>query len=136
MASNRRASREAIQKRRAGRALNDLFSGRGSGQLDGRTEKRRQRLLEELRENKRRGSGEELKPLEVLSHANELLEMGESMAGLRKLCAARKPPGDREQLVYVVQQVHEAYGFRPEVWGLVGVSDEVLKAAGVPLAEE
>ncbi|MCA9643075.1 MAG: hypothetical protein H6718_08780 [Polyangiaceae bacterium] len=136
MASNKRASREAIQKRRAGRALNDLFAGRGNGPLDGRTEKRRQRLLEELRENKRRGSGEELKPLEVLSHANELLDMGETVVSLRKLCAQRKPPGDRDQLVYVVRQVHEAYGFRSEVWGLVGVADEVLREAGVPLVEE
>ncbi len=133
MTKDRRASPDAIEKRRAGRALNDLLTGRGPGRLDGRTEKRRLRLLEELKENKRRGSGEELKPLEVLSHAHELLELGETLVGLKRLCTARKPPAEREQLVEVVRRVHEAYAFRAEVWSLVGVGDEVLRAAGVPL---
>ena len=49
-AQNRRGSPEAIEKRRAARVFNDVLGGRASGahKLDGRTEKRRQRLLKEL----------------------------------------------------------------------------------------
>ena len=47
---NRRGSPEAIEKRRAARQFNDVLGGRGASaqKLDGRTEKRRQRLLKEL----------------------------------------------------------------------------------------
>ncbi len=57
-ATNRRGSPEAIEKRRVARVFNDILGGSGSaaGKLDGRTEKRRQRLLSELEAGKARGS--------------------------------------------------------------------------------
>src|SRR5512146_414104 len=63
---NRRGSPEAIEKRRVARVFNDVLGGRlaSAHKLDGRTEKRRQRLLAELEAGKARGS-RELKPLDV-----------------------------------------------------------------------
>ncbi len=57
-AQNRRGSPEAIEKRRAARLFNDILGGRSAGakKLDGRTEKRRQRLLRELEAGTARGS--------------------------------------------------------------------------------
>ena len=48
--------------------FNDLLGGRGptAQKLDGRTEKRRQRLLKELELGMARGAKRELKPLDVL----------------------------------------------------------------------
>ncbi|HEY8429496.1 MAG TPA: hypothetical protein VIL20_14020, partial [Sandaracinaceae bacterium] len=67
----RRGSPEAIAKRRAARALNTLFEkGRTETAMDGRTLKRKRRLMQELKEGKR---GETLKAHEVLGHVTELL---------------------------------------------------------------
>jgi hypothetical protein len=129
--SNRRGSPEAIAKRRAGRRFNDLFDEGGPGLLDGRTQKRRQRLLQELEAGKARGSGRELKPLDVLSHVSELLELCEPLATLRKVCRTRPVPATAEPLVEVVAQLHRAYGFRPEAYRFVGIDDAVLRAAGI-----
>ena len=129
--SNRRGSPEAVAKRRAGRRFNDLFEDAGSGRLDGRTRKRRQRLLQELEQGKARGSGRELKPLDVLSHVSELLALGEPLAAIRKVCRPRPPPESDEPLVEVVSQLHRAYGFRPEAYRFVGLDDAVLRAAGI-----
>ncbi|MEO7094506.1 MAG: hypothetical protein ABI175_14720, partial [Polyangiales bacterium] len=70
---NRRGSPEAIEKRKVARMFNDLLGGRGasSAKLDGRTEKRRQRLLRELEQGAARGA-RELKPLDVLQRVQEL----------------------------------------------------------------
>ena len=66
--SNRRGSPEAIAKRRAGRAFNvALGAGGDRRRLDGRSQKRRQRLLSELSTGRARGSRKPLKPLDVLS---------------------------------------------------------------------
>ena len=77
---NRRGSPEAIEKRRVARLFNDILGGRGAGahKQDGRTEKRRQRLLRELEQGKVRGA-RELKPLDVLGRVHELLELGEPL---------------------------------------------------------
>jgi hypothetical protein len=128
---NRRGSPEAIAKRRAGRAFNDLFDPGSGGLLDGRTQKRRQRMLYELEHNKARGSGRELKPLDVLSHVSELLALGETLAAIRKVCKPRPAPEVEGSLVTVVQELHRAYGFRPEAYRFVGLDDGVLRAAGV-----
>jgi hypothetical protein len=128
---NRRGSPEAIEKRRVARAFNDLMGGGGSApKLDGRTEKRRQRLLRELEEGKAHGA-RELKPLDVLTRVNELLELGEQIATIRK---ARKLPraiAADEGTVELVHRLHNAYGFRRETYRFVGISDEVLQEAGV-----
>lgn len=128
---NRRASPEAIAKRRAARAFNDLLDPSGTGRLDGRTEKRRQRLLSELEAGRRRGSGRELKPVEILSHVDELLGLGESAASLRKVLKPRQFPAEPEALVGVLRRLHQAYGFRPEAYRFLGLDDAVLRSAGV-----
>jgi hypothetical protein len=128
---NRRGSVEAIEKRRAGRLFNDVLGGRRvTGKLDGRTEKRRQRLLAELETGLTRGK-RELKPLDVLQRVQELLELGESVAAIRRVAKARKAPAAPETLVEIVSQLHKAYNFRTEVYRFVGIDDDVLAQAGV-----
>lgn len=124
-----RGSAEAIEKRRVARQLNSLFgTGTGTpGKLDGRTEKRRLRLLKELKEGK---SGQALKPIEIVTHANELLEMGETLAAIRKN-GVKTPKFELDgspEKVETVLRAQEAYGFRPEVWKLLGVDIAELSA--------
>ena len=89
--ANRRGSPEAIEKRRAARFFNDVLGGRSSAvnRLDGRTQKRRQRLLKELETGKARGT-RDLKPLDVLLRVQELLELGEGVSALRKVVKVKK----------------------------------------------
>src|SRR5687767_10334138 len=115
-----RGSAEAIEKRRVARQLNTLFLGRDArGKVDGRTEKRRQRLLKELREGRR---GQPLKPIEIVTHAHELLELGESIQSIKKNGVlvprnADLPP----DVSSVAKRAQQAYGFHPEVWRLLGI---------------
>lgn len=129
---NRRGSPEAIEKRRAARVFNDVLGGRGLGasKLDGRTEKRRQRLLKELSDGKARGA-RELKPLDVLQRVQELMDLGEPLANIRKVAKVRKSPVPAEGIIDVVERLHRAYAFRPEVYRFVGIGEDVLRAAGV-----
>jgi hypothetical protein len=130
-AASGRASAEAIEKRRVARQLNSLFGGEGeSGKLDGRTEKRRQRLLKELKEGR---SGQPLKPIEIVVHANELLLLGETVASIRKngVKAPKVELSANEETVECVRRAQEAYGFRPEAWKLLGIDfDEFTTARG------
>jgi hypothetical protein len=135
-APNKRGSPEAIEKRRAARIFNDVVGGRGMGgpKLDGRTEKRRQRLLRELEAGTARSK--ELKPLDVLQHVNELLALGEPLSSIRKVAKVKKPANVSEaSMIDVVAKLHKAYNFRPEAYRFVGVGDEVLRSAGVLSAE-
>src|SRR5215472_9876666 len=129
---NRRGSPEAIEKRKAARLFNDILGGRGAGahKRDGRTEKRRQRLMRELEAGKARGA-RELKPLDVLQRVHELLELGEPLSSIRKVAKVRKGVVPPEEMVEVVSRLHKAYGFRPECYRFVGVGDDVLRSAGV-----
>jgi hypothetical protein len=131
-ALNRRGSPEAIEKRKAARIFNDVLGGGGGAghKLDGRTEKRRQRLLKELEQGMARGT-KELKPLDVLQHVQELLELGEPLSSIRKVTKIRKNVLPPESIVDVVGRLQKAYGFRPEVYRFVGIGEEVLKSAGV-----
>jgi hypothetical protein len=133
---NRRGSPEAIEKRRAARLFNDVLGGRGGGphKRDGRTEKRRQRLMRELESGKVRGS-RELKPLDVLQRVHELLELGEPLRSIRKAAKVRRSSVPAEAMVEVVGRLHKAYGFRAECYRFVGVVDDVLRSAGVLNAE-
>jgi hypothetical protein len=135
-AQNRRGSPEAIEKRRVARLFNDILGGRGSGRhkQDGRTEKRRQRLIRELESGKVRGS-REMKPLDVLVRVNELLKLGESLSSIRKIAKVRKTAVSPEEMVDVVTRLHKAYAFRHECYRFVGVADDVLRSAGVLSAE-
>lgn len=130
--ANRRGSPEAIEKRKAARIFNDVLGGRGlsANKLDGRTEKRRQRLLRELENGTARGA-RELKPLDVLQHVQELLEMGESLGAIRKVAKVRKSALPPDSVVDVVERLHKAYEFRPEAYRFVGIGDDVLRSAGV-----
>ena len=133
---NRRGSPEAIEKRRVARLFNDILGGRGGGaaKRDGRTEKRRQRLMRELESGKVRGS-REMKPLDVLQRVHELMELGEPLSSIRKVTKVRKHTVPPESIVEVVSRLHKAYGFRPECYRFVGVDDDVLRSAGVLGAE-
>ncbi len=130
--ANRRGSPEAIEKRRVARVFNDILGGRGASanKLDGRTEKRRQRLLKELEAGKARGS-RELKPLDVLQRVQELMDLGEPLSSIRKIAKVRKSTVAPESIVGVVERLHRAYSFRPEVYRFVGIGEEVLREAGV-----
>ncbi len=131
-APNRRGSPEAIEKRRAARMFNDVLGGggAGAGKLDGRTEKRRKRLMKELEDGVARGS-RELKPLDVLQRVQELMDLGEPLSSIRKVAKMRKSNLPPESMVDVVGRLHKAYAFRPEVYRFVGIGEEVLRTAGV-----
>lgn len=124
-ATTRRGSPEAIAKRRVARALNKLFEESGAtGNLDGRTLKRKQRLMRELKEGKR---GKPLKALEVLTHANELLTLGETLTSLRKLkpkLPATPPLTSESAEVYAETQRN--YGFDPKAWKVLGIDIDKL----------
>lgn len=134
-AENRRGSPEAVEKRRVARAFNDVLGGGGArAKLDGRTEKRRQRLLAELESGKARGGRRDLKPIDVLLRVQELLDLGEPLASLRKVTRGARKAGavvDAAALAPVLARLHAAYGFRPEAYRFVGLDDDVLRAAGV-----
>ena len=129
---NRRGSPEAIEKRRVARVFNDILGGHGAAanKLDGRTEKRRQRLLKELEAGKARGS-KELKPLDVLQRVQELMDLGEPLASIRKVTKVKKSAVAPDSIVDVVERLHRAYGFRPEVYRFVGIGEDILREAGV-----
>jgi len=129
---NRRGSPEAIEKRRAARMFNDVLGGRGSatGKLDGRTEKRRQRLMKELEDGMARGA-RELKPLDVLQRVQELIDLGEPLSSIRKVAKVKKTNLPPESVVEVVGRLQKAYAFRPEVYRFVGINEDVLRSAGV-----
>jgi hypothetical protein len=128
---NRRGSPEAIEKRRAARFFNDVLGGRGaaSQRLDGRTQKRRQRLLKELETGKARGT-RDLKPLDVLLRVQELLDLGEGVSALRKVVKVKKV-GLGDDVPLAIERLHKAYNFRPEVYRFVGIGDDLLKEVGV-----
>ncbi len=128
---NRRGSPEAIAKRRAARVFNDLLDPSGQQGLDGRTEKRRRRLMSELEAGKTRGSGKPLKPINVLSHVTELLELGETVTSLRKVYRPRPSPNPDARLLEVLASLHKAYGFPKEAYSFLGIPEDVLKRAGV-----
>ena len=124
----RRGHPEAIAKRRAARALNRLFSEASAGpeQLDGRTLKRKRRLLKDLTEGR---NGQPLKALEVLTHAQELLSLGETLVSLRKLKPKLPPmPPLDETTAAVILDTQANYGFDPKAWKLLGVNLDRLTA--------
>lgn len=123
---NKRGSPEAVAKRVAARNLNDVLTGKKVGALllDGRTAKRRERLLRELAEGT-------LKPVDVLLKVQELLDIGEPFAALRKAVPIRKlrvaPPGAAE----AVARMAEAYELSALAYRFLGLPEAVLVEAGV-----
>lgn len=110
-----RASPEAIEKRRVARELNSLIAG-DAPKVDGRTERRRKRLLKELRKPE-----EGLKPIERVQKASELLELGETFASLRKQGAVVVKTEDTKELWALVKRAQVAYEFAPEAWRILGL---------------
>lgn len=125
-----------IAKRRAARAFNEaLLGGAGAALVDGRTERRRRRLLEELSQGTIRGGKRELKPIEVLSRVQELLDLGEPLASIRKACPKPRPIEATPEIVEGIRRIHAAYTFPVAAYTFVGLDTAALKKAGV-IAED
>lgn len=133
MAPNRRANPEVVEKRRAARQFNDLLLAANGNvrEVDGRTEKRRQRLLDELKEGQARASKSPLKPIEILTRVATLFELGMSAAAIRKVCKPPRRVVPTTELVDGVRALHAAYSFPIEAYAFVGVDEEMLEQAGV-----
>lgn len=118
---NRRGSPEAVAKRRAARALNQLFDGLRVGRLDGRTEKRRLRLLKELKTGRR---GSPLAPTEIVSHASELLRLGETLSTIRKNGVLKPSFEPTPAAIAVAREVQQLNAYEPKAWKLLGIDLE------------
>ncbi len=130
-ATNLRGSPEAVEKRRAARLFNQALLGKGSGAPDGRTERRRRRLLDELAKGAARSGKRGLKPIEVLSRVQELLALGEPLASIRRACARPRPVEATPQVIEGIRRIHRAYDFPAEAYAFVGLDAEALRQAGV-----
>ena len=87
--------------------------------MDGRTLKRKKRLITELKGGR---AGKPLKAQEVLAHVTELLSLGETLTTLRKM-KPRVPPAPRksEETVAIVRETQATYGFDPRAWKILGI---------------
>ena len=112
-----RGSPEAIEKRRLARQLNTMLAGGGApeAKLDGRTEKRRQRLIADLKGSK------ELKPIDVVSRVNELLDIGETPATLKKQGVKPRKMEVDDATLEIVKQTQAVYGFDARAWRFLGI---------------
>lgn len=133
MAPNRRRAPEVVEKRRAARQFNDLLLAANGNvrEFDGRTEKRRQRLLDELKEGQARASKTPLKPIEILTRVTTLFQLGMSAAAIRKVCKPPRRVVPTEELIDGVRALHAAYAFPVEAYAFVGVDEQMLERAGV-----
>ena len=119
-----RGSPEAVEKRRSARQLNTLLGATGEKKLDGRTEKRRKRLVKELKQGRR---GTALKPIDFVSHVHELLEIGESLSSLRKQGVKARKTDTSPEVLDAVERTQKAYGFRADAWKMLGITLEASK---------
>jgi hypothetical protein len=130
-APNRRASPEAVEKRRAARAFNKALLGDRASVPDGRTERRRRRLLDELAKGTSRGGKRGLKPIDVLSRVQELISLGEPLSSIRKACPRPRPVALTPEILEGIRRIHQAYDFPAEAYAFVGLDEEALRRAGV-----
>jgi hypothetical protein len=130
-APNRRASPEAVEKRRAARLFNKVLLGPRASVPDGRTERRRRRLLDELAKGAARGGKRGLKPIDVLSRVEELISLGEPLASIRKACPRPRPVALTPEIIEGIRRIHQAYAFPAEVYAFVGLDEGALRRAGV-----
>lgn len=123
--TTKRGSPEAIAKRRAARALNTLFDkGPVAAGLDGRSIRRKNRLTKELAEGK---NGQPLKAHEVLSYVTELLQMGETLASIRKLKPKVPPtPPLNDHTIGAIRETQQSYQFDPRAWRVLGIDIEAV----------
>ena len=128
-AQNLRGSPEAVEKRRLARKLNRLLTeGSDATALgDGRTERRKQRLLKELEEGTR-AEPPTLKPIEVLQHAHDLLTLNVPLAAIRKVVRlVARPAVDPDEARALLAKLQTAYDFRPEVYEFLGLPSDVVQ---------
>ncbi len=131
---NRRGSADVVLTRRAGRRFNDLLVGQhGLAKTDGRTEKRRRRLLDELRQGALRSTGQALKPLEVLLRVQALLDLGEPVASIKKACKPPRAVEASDAVIDGVRRLQAAYGFSAAAYQFVGIDLPTLRRARVVL---
>lgn len=94
--------------------------------MDGRTLKRKNRLTAELKTGR---DGRALKAIEVLTHATELLALGETLTSLRKLKPLLPPtPSLDVETAQVVADTQANYGFDAHAWKLLGITIEQPEA--------
>ncbi len=118
--SGGRGSAEAIEKRKVARQLNALLAGSSRvSKLDGRTEKRRERLIKELKDGKR---GKALKPIAVVQYVNELLDIGDTIGSIKKQGVKVRKTDVTSEVTEIVERTQKAYGFRPEAWKMLGLT--------------
>ncbi len=131
--ANRRGNPDVVKKRRAARQFNEVLAELGASgpKRDGRTEKRRARMLEELREGMVRSTRKALKPIDVLTRVHDLLALGEPLAAIRKVCRPARSVPMSDEVIAGVKSLHEAYGFAPEIYPFVGLDEATLRRAGV-----
>jgi hypothetical protein len=129
-----RGSPEAVEKRRAARALNAAFDKAAGGALaDGRAERRRQRLIRELKDGRR---GKPLPPIDVLTHAAELLALGETLASLDRAGIKPRKIAASPELLAAARRVQVAYDMPREVFGLLGLDLALGRGAREEETEE
>jgi hypothetical protein len=118
--SGGRGSAEAIEKRRTARQLNTLLgAGKSDGRMDGRTAKRRERLIRELKDGRR---GRPLKPTEMVSHVDELMTLGETLGSLAKLGVKPLRIPLTADLLDVIERMQKAYNYNKQAWKILGVT--------------
>lgn len=110
-----------MEKRRAARALHTALAhaDAGGALTDGRAERRRQRLVKELKEGR---AGKPLAAIDVLTHAAELLALGETLASLDKRGIKPRKVQASEELTAAARRVQAAYALPTEVFALIGLS--------------
>jgi hypothetical protein len=134
---NGRASKQAIMKRRAARHFNDMLLGAAPTALDGRTAKRRARILAELKAGASRASKKPLKPIDVLLRVQSLIDLGEPLGSIRKATGPVKSAPRTAELEQGLRTLHQAYGFSPDAYAFVGIDEATLRKAGIrPSAKE
>ena len=131
----RRGSPEVVAKRRAARLFNDVVLGRKPTASDGRVERRRRRMLEELTAGATR-SGRALTPIDVLTRVQALLDLGETIASIRRAVPPPEPFAPTPELVDGLRRLQEAYGFLPEVYAFIGLRGATLRKAGIKGADK
>jgi hypothetical protein len=127
--ANLRGSPEAVEKRRLARKLNRLLTEGSDATVlgDGRTERRKQRLLKELEEGTR-AEPPTLKPIEVLQHAHDLLTLNVPLAAIRKVVRlVARPAVDPDEARALLAKLQTAYDFRPEVYEFLGLPSDVVQ---------
>ncbi len=113
-----RGSPRAIEKRRVARELNALLSEGAPNPNDGRTMRRRVRLLKEIKQGR---NGKPLKAIELLTRVDALLKLGETLRSIRKngvLLPTVALPADAHS---VIARTQAAYAFDPKAWKILGV---------------